>query len=266
MPDPISGDDLCPMVESDREGWAMLVARMDAANSRGRREDLEVRPASRRGALRGPGDGIETIRALAASALDALDALEHGVILEAPDGAILFANSAAEAMLAEADGLLCHRGRFATAQRPAAEALRALAGPASEADPDRATTGRDACAVQRLSGRSAYAVVIRPLPHGEDGPPGKQARHGAVLFLADADRVARPAPARLASLYALTGAEAEIASRLADGDRIGEVAAAIGVSENTVKTHQKAIFEKIGVNRQAQLVRRIAVDLGGIGS
>jgi DNA-binding CsgD family transcriptional regulator/PAS domain-containing protein len=207
---------------------------------------------------------IEATRALAASAIDALDALNRGVVLTAPDGSIRFANRAAEAILSEEDGLQSRRGKLTAVRSREASHLRALVHNAAQTSIGSAMAAVDACAVQRPSGRAPYAVVAEPLAPAHNARLGHPARHGSILFIADAEKFGRPAPARLAMLYALTATEAEIASRLAHGDRIAQVAAALGISENTVKTHQKAVFEKIGVNRQTQLVRRVAADVGDI--
>ena len=46
---------------------------------------------------------------------------------------------------------------------------------------------------------------------------------------------------------------------------MSEAAGALGVSPNTIKSHLKAIYEKIGVDRQSALVRRIAMMLAAMG-
>lgn len=58
---------------------------------------------------------------------------------------------------------------------------------------------------------------------------------------------------RVASRYRLTPTEARIAIFLADGGSVGEYARHARVSEQTVRTHVKAIFRKTGASRQAQL-------------
>lgn len=56
--------------------------------------------------------------------------------------------------------------------------------------------------------------------------------------------------------FNLTGKEAEIAARLIANDRQSEIVTALNISLNTFKTHRKRIYEKIGVNRQIDLVAR----------
>jgi DNA-binding CsgD family transcriptional regulator len=56
---------------------------------------------------------------------------------------------------------------------------------------------------------------------------------------------------------ALTTREWEIARRIASGDRVSLLAEDLRISPNTVRNHLKAIFRKLGVNSQPQLVRTV---------
>ncbi len=69
---------------------------------------------------------------------------------------------------------------------------------------------------------------------------------------------AGPAPfdrnlAALASL-GLTGQEVKVLERLAAGQSNKEIARALGLSPNTVKTHVAHLFEKLAVNRRTQAI------------
>lgn len=59
---------------------------------------------------------------------------------------------------------------------------------------------------------------------------------------------------RLAADFGLTGAECRVALLLGEGLSQRQVAARIGVSRNTVKTQAQAVYQKLGVARQAELV------------
>lgn len=56
---------------------------------------------------------------------------------------------------------------------------------------------------------------------------------------------------------ALTEREREIASLAAQGLRNGEIAEKLCVTENTVRTHLYAAFQKLGINRRAQLAEKL---------
>ncbi|MFK7915585.1 MAG: alpha/beta fold hydrolase [Pseudomonadales bacterium] len=61
----------------------------------------------------------------------------------------------------------------------------------------------------------------------------------------------------------LTNTESIVAMRIGSGLSPQEVAGDMGTSINTVRTHVRAIFEKLGVNRQGELVKAIS-DLAAI--
>ena len=61
--------------------------------------------------------------------------------------------------------------------------------------------------------------------------------------------------AALASL-GITGQEVRVLERLAAGQSNKEIAGALGLSLNTVKTHIAHLFEKLEVSRRTQAVRK----------
>jgi len=65
---------------------------------------------------------------------------------------------------------------------------------------------------------------------------------------------------RLARQHALTPAEAAVAIEIARGDGRAAAAARLGIRETTVRSHLTAIFDKIDIHRQAELVRLVAGD------
>ena len=48
----------------------------------------------------------------------------------------------------------------------------------------------------------------------------------------------------------LTKREHEVAGHIADGLKYHEIAASLGINYNTVNTHTKAIYRKLGVHRR----------------
>ena len=55
---------------------------------------------------------------------------------------------------------------------------------------------------------------------------------------------------------ALTPREREIVSALSSGQRVGAIAARLGVSEHTVRNHLKAVYRKLDVHSQVELLSR----------
>ncbi|WP_421866258.1 alpha/beta fold hydrolase [Parvibaculum sp.] len=60
------------------------------------------------------------------------------------------------------------------------------------------------------------------------------------------------------SAFGLTPAEARLAARLRFGLSLKEASGELGISVNTARNQLKSVFEKLGVNRQADLVRHLA--------
>ncbi|WP_293339607.1 alpha/beta fold hydrolase [Parvibaculum sp.] len=58
--------------------------------------------------------------------------------------------------------------------------------------------------------------------------------------------------------FGLTPAEARLAARLRFGLSLKEAAEELGISVNTARNQLKSVFDKLGVNRQADLVRHLA--------
>jgi DNA-binding CsgD family transcriptional regulator len=63
-----------------------------------------------------------------------------------------------------------------------------------------------------------------------------------------------PAPRAGADDTALSNREREILALLADGLGNKQIAARLGISANTVKTHLELLFEKLGVSSRAEAV------------
>ena len=83
----------------------------------------------------------------------------------------------------------------------------------------------------------------------------------ALLVLSPATAPHAPPLDLIQSLFDLTAAEARVARSLAGGDRIDDIAAAGGVSRNTVRSQLQAVMDKTGSRRQADVVALLA----GIG-
>jgi DNA-binding NarL/FixJ family response regulator len=62
------------------------------------------------------------------------------------------------------------------------------------------------------------------------------------------------------SQWGLTGRESEVLALLATGSPNRAIADALFVSENTVRTHLKAVFRKLGVTSRSQAVARALTD------
>ena len=69
--------------------------------------------------------------------------------------------------------------------------------------------------------------------------------------------------ANLRRSFGLTVAETRLAAKLKEGLSLKEAAAALGVSFHTVRNQLRAVFDKVGLTRQSDLVKALT-DLGGL--
>ena len=114
--------------------------------------------------------------------------------------------------------------------------------------------------------RSAPCVASVPVPASDGGaalvahlvPVRGAARDVfsaacSLLVLTPVKHVAALPVAIVRGLFDLTAAEARVAHAVADGERIEDIAAALGLSPGTIRTQLKSVFAKTGVSRQVEL-------------
>jgi DNA-binding CsgD family transcriptional regulator len=185
-------------------------------------------------------------------------ALQHQLLDEMPLGAViadngrrvLFANAAARAIFAAGDGLSLVEGRLQAARAFETNALAAHLRGAARSAP---APGDAALLVARPSGKPSFALLVAPLrPVGEDED---LAAARMTVLLADLDGRGSALAPRLMQLFGLSKAEARVAAGVAEGRRLQEIAQASDVRMPTVRTQLRAALKKIGVARQADLVR-----------
>jgi len=82
-------------------------------------------------------------------------------------------------------------------------------------------------------------------------------RKATFLLVGDPERARRTPPALLRAWYGLTHREAELASHLASGLAVDEVAGCMGIAVATVRTHLKNVYTKTGAETQLKLVSMI---------
>ncbi|HKS61936.1 MAG TPA: hypothetical protein VJT13_09585 [Xanthobacteraceae bacterium] len=187
---------------------------------------------------------------------EALDRVGQGVLIVAANGEILFANRAAESLLAEADGIrteksaLCARTSADTAQ------FQRLIAAAAE----RSDAAGGVMALARPAPRRPLSVLVAPLTIESTWFVTR--RPAAIVFVADPDSEPPTAQDQLRDLYRLTPAEAAVAMAIARGEGLQAVVDELEISLSTARTHLQHVFEKTETQRQAELVRLIAA--GGI--
>jgi PAS domain-containing protein/DNA-binding CsgD family transcriptional regulator len=182
-----------------------------------------------------------------AAALRALDQLAAGVIITDGDGRVVEMNRAAEHILRRDDGLTVRQGKlFAQRVFEQNKLARFIAV---------AANGKIAAAVGRMlvgrhGGRVAYILTVAPL--GVE--LAVYERPLAMILVADPDARA-PSERDLAEFFGLSPAESRLAMALLAGNVLHDIAAASGVRITTARTQLSSILRKVGVTRQAELIR-----------
>lgn len=191
-----------------------------------------------------------------------------------------------ETPAAEASPTYCHmivgRDQRIADIAPAAAALLApVCGPLQAgarlafADPENAARFRDLAA--SIAQGAVGPVLLRlVLENGEEAVFGylvaesnlpdllrrrldlpEAALRGAVAFVAPDRGAVDDASRMYRETFGLTPAEARLAAMLKDGFSLKEASARLNISVNTARNQIKSVFDKLGVNRQSDLVRHL---------
>jgi DNA-binding CsgD family transcriptional regulator len=105
----------------------------------------------------------------------------------------------------------------------------------------------------RLRDREDWIVSTIPLP--ADSPAAPSPLASAMIVFRPAGRQKLPARDEIMALYGLTLAEAEVALAIGEGKSTQALAAERHVKLSTVRWQLLAVLEKLGVRRQADVVR-----------
>lgn len=194
-------------------------------------------------------DSLDTLAAHRRFSDAMLDALPQAIFSLDRTGDLLFVNAGGERMLKRRDAVISKDGRLSAAIRSQQPQLDVLIAQVLSGGPGGAMR------LFRPDGRRPCTVRVTPIVIDE----AERFLDPAVLVI-----VSDPACASaideevLRALYDLTPAEARTAAALVDGHSIPSAAQLLGVSGETLRSHLKAVFRKVGVSRQQDLVRILA--------
>jgi DNA-binding CsgD family transcriptional regulator len=188
-----------------------------------------------------------------AAAREVLDRLPIGVLMLGRTGTILFFNRTADAILKQRDGLALRRdGLTADSPREASMLRRLVAGvccTGAQREPGGPLH------VSRPSGRRPFSLLVtpfhpKPLDLTSEVPT-------AAVFVSDPEQEIQPLEVVLRDMFALTPAEARVATLLVQGARVEEVSEQLEITWNTARTHVQRVLQKTESRSQADLVRRL---------
>jgi DNA-binding CsgD family transcriptional regulator len=189
---------------------------------------------------------------------EALDLINVGLMVSNASGQLLLANQTAEQILEARDGLeTTARGSVRTSTK-CNPSLSVLMEQAAKSDPSG--TLDSILAVERPSGKRPLTLLIRAVD-------GVASNHdpmapSALVFILDPEFPVATAEDELRQLYGLTSMEACLANLLMEGKTLDECCEFLGTRRSTVRTHLQHLFEKVGVQRQSELVSLLLKSIG----
>jgi DNA-binding CsgD family transcriptional regulator/PAS domain-containing protein len=188
-----------------------------------------------------------------------IDRLAIGIVLMDNTGTVIYANAAAAAAFDLNDGLVINGGRIEAGSAHDTLLIRRLASDAAAVTHADVNRRGGAMRVRRPSGRQPFQLLVTA------GPPSSglvlSQSPAITIFISDPESADHLEPLVLQMLFGLTEAESGVASRLAAGSTVVQIANALHVSGSTVRTHLKSIFDKTETHRQSDLVKQL---VGGV--
>ena len=169
-------------------------------------------------------------------------------------GRVLEANAPALELLRCGDALVDRDGVLDARLRADRTRLRKLLGRALPDWRGEAPSG-GSMTVRRSSGRSRVGLHVMPV--GDRAADFGGRRVAALVLVVDPARRARIDPARVAATLGLTPSESRMATLLAEGLRVKQIAAAQDWSELYVRWLVKQVYRKLGVSGQVALARQV---------
>ena len=192
--------------------------------------------------------------ALGASVVELLDHTGIGLILLDRRGRVVEANGPAGSILRRSDGLSdkgCRLAAWLPADNARLQRLVARSLPSNGTQPQAAGS----MTITRPSGLPKLALHINPV-RGRGVDMGLAPIAALVLAV---DPLSRPRfdAGLVGSVLGLSAAESQVAVMLAQGRTAGEIAKATGRKTNTVMVLRRRAYRKLGISRQAELVRQV---------
>ncbi len=194
-----------------------------------------------------------------------LDRLAVGLMVIHPDRRATPMNEEARAILAKRD-LECRGGRLTTADKRARNQLDNLLAGLTDEGAGRPTGG--GVTIRRMHGHALQLWGV-PLRQEERALLGSNGQACGLIFVIDPDRAPFMPQHLLMEAFGLTRAETTLTLGLLYGETVDEYCDRTGISRNTARTHMRAIFDKLGVNKQTELIRLLSgfrlLNMGGAG-
>lgn len=181
-----------------------------------------------------------------------LDVLELAVLIFDGGGRPVFSNARADRLLRDGTALfLDASGSIRCRDKGAQNQLSLLIS----RDTAEMGNAMEFLALPRREGWPMAALVLRDVSPGFPPQAGAASTTCRVtLMIRDTEQGFAGCPERIAAVFGLSQAEADVVCRLSSGASLQEIACSRGVSLVTVRNQVKSVQSKMDVPRQAELV------------
>ena len=177
----------------------------------------------------------------------ALEMINAAVLVVSVEGRVLFSNPAGQRFL-DSDGGLS-RGPDGICRAPTPDETRTLHAALRDTaiDPDERVRW-----LRFKPDEWGNAVSLVAIPRTDN-----MADESVILFSTDGNSKSALSRESIQVLFGLSPAEASIALALSMGERIEQAAELSGVTLSSARTYLKRVFQKTGVSRQSDLVKKV---------
>jgi DNA-binding CsgD family transcriptional regulator len=168
--------------------------------------------------------------------------LPYGLLLVNSEGVLIYINPIAGEILQNSEEITIRHGEVYASQRPAQlkKLIQNVTTPASRPFLlrfDRQSARKPLFLMGIAAGQALY-------------PKG----NGAILMLGDPEMLFQPSIEVLRSIFGFTPAECGVAELLINGKGPSDIAAKLGISLHTARSHIKKLLQKTGTSRQSEFV------------
>jgi len=192
-------------------------------------------------------DRLELTKSKALNAV--FDSLAAAVFVTDCDARVLYANAAAERVLARGKGLCVRSGHLTTSDNASAKSLNdAIERLCCGAEQHH----RISVVCHPRGGQELLATVVALTGGDKDNVLDTA---GAAVFVKDPDLEPLIPAEGFAKLYHLTACELRLIRSMLPGRCVKGAAEAEGISEATARTHLHHIFMKTGTKKQVELMQ-----------
>lgn len=199
---------------------------------------------------------IAAVNLLNESVVAAFDRWQMGVILLDSSGRVVLMNKAAEKIANQRDGLVVDRSTITASRSTEKRRLRDLIAQAGQAGKSTAKSRVGAMPVSRESLRRPLQVLVSSFRVKDH--PFLLTKPSVILFVNDPEHTPATPETILRQLFGFTVAEAKLALLLMEGKTMAEASAERGITISTARAQLRALLEKTGTRRQAELVRLLS--------